>query len=152
MQIKLFTIPIAFVNEQNDELNKFLKSHKILEIDKQLVQIPTGAFWCFYIQYVEEGNKEFYIKENKVDYRETLTEEEFKAFSKLREIRKKISVEDAVSAFVVFTDAELAEIAKLKDATANNIRSIKGIGDKKAEKYGERILSQLKSEWNEPEI
>ncbi len=146
MQIKLFTIPITFVNEQNDELNKFLKSHKILEIDKQLVQIPTGAYWCIYIQYVEEGNKEFYTKESKVDYRETLTEEEFKAFSKLREIRKKISVEDAVSAFVVFTDAELAEIAKLKDATANNIRSIKGIGDKKAEKYGERILRQMKSE------
>lgn len=79
----------------------------------------------------------------KVDYKKVLKEEEFKIFSKLRELRKAISIEEAISAYIIFTDAELAEIAKMKDPTVNNIRKIKGIGDKKAEKYGERFLSKL---------
>lgn len=145
MQIKFFTIPITFVAEHNEEVNKFLKTHKILEIDKQLVQMPTGAYWCLYIQYVDETNHEFYQKD-KIDYREVLPEAEFKIFSHLREIRKKMSVEDGIAAYHIFTDYELSEIAKLKEPTTNIIRTIKGIGDKKAEKYGERLLSQLTSE------
>ena len=38
MQVKLFTIPINNINEYNEELNKFLRSHKIVEIEKHLVQ------------------------------------------------------------------------------------------------------------------
>lgn len=38
MQIKLFTIPIVAINDYNEELNKFLSSNKIMEIEKQLVQ------------------------------------------------------------------------------------------------------------------
>jgi len=32
MQIKLFTIPINEIENYNDELNKFLRTHKIIEV------------------------------------------------------------------------------------------------------------------------
>lgn len=73
-----------------------------------------------------------------------LDSEIFAIFSKLREARKRIAAEDGVSAYIVFTDAELAEIAKLEEITPKNLKLIKRIGDKKIEKYGTRIIELLK--------
>ena len=143
MQIKLFTIPVLNIEEHNEELNKFLRMHNIMDIEKELIQINNSAYWCFYIHYVKNSTNKITSAKEKIDYKKVLKEEEFKIFSKLRELRKAISIEEAISAYLIFTDAELAEIAKMKEPTINNIRKIKGIGDKKAEKYGERFLSKL---------
>lgn len=138
----MFTIPIIDVNNHNEEVNKFLSTNKIMEIEKQLVQTTTGTYWCIYISYVLEQNKA-YFSTRKIDYKEILSDEKFKIFSKLRELRKKIAVKDNVSAYIIFTDAELAEIVKLKEPTLNNLKTIKGIGDKKIEKYGEIFITEL---------
>ncbi len=146
MQIKLFTIPILQAEERNEELNKFLRTHKIADIEKQLVQSGSTAYWSFCIQYfteLTESRAENRADNVKIDYREKLSAEEFTIFSKLREIRKAMAIEDAVPVFRIFTDFELAEIARLEEPNANNIRSIKGIGDAKAEKFGIRLLSKL---------
>lgn len=37
MQIKLFTIPINEIESYNEELNKFLRTHKIIEVDFQCI-------------------------------------------------------------------------------------------------------------------
>ena len=42
----------------------------------------------------------------------------FEVFSKLRVFRKQIAERDAVPAYAVYTDAELAEIAKLERITS----------------------------------
>ncbi len=36
MQVKLFTIPINDIEKPNEELNKFLRTHKVIEVDKYL--------------------------------------------------------------------------------------------------------------------
>jgi len=38
--------------------------------------------------------------------------------------------------YAVFTDEELSELAKLNPLTAVGMKQIKGIGEKKVEKYG----------------
>lgn len=145
MQVKLFTIPINNIDNYNEELNKFLRTHKVIEVDKHLVQNGVSYNWCFYISYIGEIQDK-YSSKKKIDYMNVLDKETFAVFSKLRQIRKQIAVKHAISAFIVFTDAELAEIAKLKELTVNNLRTIKGIGDKKAEKYGSELLEQFKKE------
>ncbi len=141
MQIKMFTIPITGVDDQNEELNKFLRSHKIMEIEKQMVQTATSAYWCLYITYTTETARNYVVRgENGIDYKELLKPEQFEIFSKFREVRKRMSVEDSIKAYIIFTDAELAEMSRMADLTVNNMRLIKGIGDKKAEKYGQRLL------------
>jgi superfamily II DNA helicase RecQ len=148
MQIKLFTIPIISVNDYNEELNLFLRTNKIIEIEKHLVQTSDSAYWCIYISYILSGSYENTIKE-KIDYMKILEPGIFARFSKLREIRKKIASDDGVSAFVVFTDAELAEISKLQELSLGKLKTIKGIGDKKAEKYGEILIKMFNTENNE---
>ena len=145
MQIKLFTIPITSVSDYNEEMNTFLRSNKIVEIEKQLVQTSNGVYWCIYISYISANVTENLSKE-RIDYIKILEPEVFAKFSKLREERKKIAADEGVSAYVVFTDAELAEIAKLPELSISKLKSIKGIGDKKAGKYGETNINMFKAE------
>ena len=81
-----------------------------------------------------------------MDYRKVLDEEAFKRFSALRQIRKQVAEEDAVPAYAVLTDYELAELAKLETITPEALKGVKGIGEKKLEKYGNRFLTDLPDE------
>lgn len=75
-------------------------------------------------------------KKARVDYREVLDESTFKRFSQLRQIRKKVAQEDGVPAYAVFTDEELAALARVPKLTAEAMQSVKGIGEKKLARYG----------------
>ena len=98
MQVKLFTIPINDIEKHNDELNKFLRTHKVIEVDKHLVQNGVSYNWCFYVSYVGEI-QEKYSNKKKIDYMNVLDKETFAVFSKLRQIRKSIAAKHAFSCF-----------------------------------------------------
>ena len=146
MQIKLFTIPINLVEDYDVELNSFLSNNKIIEIEKELIQNGTKIYWCIYITYIPKKinvySKSGFSNKKKIDYRTLLNASEFKKFEELRVIRKQLSTEDAVSAFVVATDAELSEIVKLPEITFPNLQKVKGFGEKKCKKYGDRIIKE----------
>ena len=142
MLIKLFTIPVGDIGAGTIEMNNFLKNHKVLEIESHFTSKMQGDAWHFCVRYLEINANQGTETKNKIDYREVLDEETFKRFSKLREIRKEVSAKASVSAFVVFTDAELAELAKLDDITLAKMRGIKGVGEGKIEKYGTHFLTK----------
>lgn len=62
-------------------------------------------------------------------------------FERLREWRKERAGEEAVPAFVVFTDATLQLIAEHKPRTSDALLKISGIGKSKVERYGDDVLS-----------
>jgi superfamily II DNA helicase RecQ len=78
----------------------------------------------------------------KIDYREVLDVVTFKRFSDMREIRKRVGLDEGVPPYAVFTDAELAELAKMEVVTSEVIKNIKGIGEKKLEKYGHHFITK----------
>ena len=140
MQIKLFTIPIGDSGAALAEMNSFLRSNKILEVQNQLVSNDNGAYWCFCVQYIEKTYNQTSYKKTKVDYKHVLDEATFAKFSKLREIRKKVAADEGIPAYVVFTDEELAGLAKLDTITVRTMLSIKGIGDKKVERFSKYFI------------
>ncbi len=145
MQIKLFTIPISDSGELEEEMNRFLRGNKILEIENRLVNNERGASWCFCVKYVKKNQAFSKSKKGKVDYRQELDDETFKVFSKLRSIRKQIASEEGLPAYVIFTDEELANIAKLDEITPSKMLKVKGVGEKKVENYAQNIIDGLKS-------
>lgn len=145
MQIKIFTVPIIGGESLNEELNVFLRSKKILNTESQIVQQDGNSFWTFSLKYIEDitiGERE----KMKIDYRQVLDEATFQRFSRLREVRKQLAQDDGVPAYAVFTDEELAGIAKLEELILPKMKSIKGIGDKKVEKYGQKIIKAMTDE------
>ncbi|ABL64949.1 HRDC protein [Chlorobium phaeobacteroides DSM 266] len=57
MQIKLFAIPVADSGIAQQEMNDFLKAHKILEIEQQLTSNDNGSCWCFCVRYLDQAVK-----------------------------------------------------------------------------------------------
>ncbi len=141
MQIKIFTIPIMGGERLLEDLNVFLRSKKVLQVEQHLVQEKAGSFWCFSVRYAEDRGKTKFRQKSKIDYREVLDEAAFARYAKLKEIRKAIAEEEAIPAYAVFTNEELAELAKEEELTLKKMRAIKGIGEKRIEKYGSRFVT-----------
>lgn len=92
MQIKIFTIPVSDNSTFIEDLNRFLRSHKVLEVENQLVSNENGASWCFCVKYVDVAFVPTKNEKVKKDYRHELDVATFKVFSKLREIRKNLQM------------------------------------------------------------
>lgn len=141
MQIKIISVPVIGGEAINDDLNAFLRSKKVIQVEQQLVLEPGGAVWSFSIRYTEDHSP---INKNKerVDYKEVLGDAEFKRFTSMREIRKRLANDEGLPAYAIFTDEELAGMAKPKLLTIAEMGKIKGIGHKKIEKYGSHFANK----------
>ena len=145
MQVKIINVPLTDDGSMQAELNRVLASHRILEVEQRFFQNEKGGCWSFCVRYIQSMMpSEFTSSKEKVDYKKVLSEQEFTVFSALREIRKQLAAQDAVPAYAVFTDEELASIARLPVLEAGKLTSIKGIGDKKAEKYGKQLVEMYR--------
>lgn len=144
MQYKIFTIPIHDGQDQLVELNRFLRSEKIVTVDKSLVVVEGSAFWSFCVQFLPGAavSGPSSLPKTKTDYKTVLSQEHFEIFSVLRSIRKQIASEDAVPAYSVFTDAELAAISSLPTIDEDSLKSVDGIGEKRVEKYGSLLVKR----------
>ncbi|HEY6830322.1 MAG TPA: ATP-dependent DNA helicase RecQ [Gemmatimonadaceae bacterium] len=65
--------------------------------------------------------------------------------ARLRDLRRNISRDEQVPAYVVFPDRTLAEMAARKPTNAAALGKIRGVGPIKLERYGERFLEVLRS-------
>lgn len=146
MQMKFFDVSMFQINDVESQLNLFLRSHKIISVEKHFYIQDGIGHWAILVEYlnaIQTSNATTQEKKPKVDYKQVLDEVTFEKFSKLREARKKLSTEDAVPAYMVFTDAELASISKLEDITPSELLKLDGIGVPRVEKYGVRICEMI---------
>ncbi|WP_288377861.1 DNA helicase RecQ [uncultured Massilia sp.] len=75
-------------------------------------------------------------------YEETeLSRDEQQIFERLRSWRMGTAREHGVPAYVVFQDATLREIAKVKPSSIDALRGVSGVGEKKLVSYGDEIVA-----------
>jgi ATP-dependent DNA helicase RecQ len=65
-------------------------------------------------------------------------------FASLKTLRSSIAREEKVPPYVVFTDRTLAELAARKPRTPASLLEVRGVGQAKLDKYGERFLAAIK--------
>lgn len=143
MQIKIFRIPSVGNAMLEEEMNTFLRSKKVVKLDCYLSQEPSGAAWCYSIQYIEDvkaGSK----GRAEIDWREKLSPEIFARFGRLRELRKTLAEQEGVPPYAIFNNEELAGIAQMSKPSRNEMEKVKGIGPQKMEKYGTVFLEEMK--------
>lgn len=138
-QYNIFFVPHDDDGQAQDSLNSFIRAHRVIKTDR--AAFPDG--WAFCVEWLEGKNNAatgFARNTGKVDYRDVLDSEAFSRFVKLREQRKEIADADGVKAYVVLTDAQLAEIAKLETPTVADMKKIEGVGESRIKLYAERLL------------
>jgi len=141
MQIRIFTIPLYGGEKQNEEMNVFLRTHKVVDV---IHSFAHEQGWSFCVKYVDSSSPgvadNVHGRKNKPDYKELLSEEQFAVFSGLRKARKEIAAADAIPAYAVFTDAELAEFCKMPSLDESSMKKVSGVGAQKVTNYGRRLL------------
>ena len=140
IQLKHFTIPITAAGTEDDEINKFLRGHQVLNAQEKLVCHQSEQYWCITVRYAAAGSSGKTPRRQSVDYREVLAPEVFARFVDLRKRRKEIAATEEIPAFAVFTDKELAAIAELESPLASDLEQVEGIADKRVKRFGQRIL------------
>ena len=140
VQYNTFYIPLTDTGEIQSQLNAFLRSHRVLQVERHAFE----GGWGFCVEWMDgtssSSGSENWRKTPRIDYKEILSVDEFERFSRLRERRKKISQEDGVPPYMVMTDAQLAEIAKMENPQISALERIEGVGMARVEKFGERLL------------
>ena len=64
-------------------------------------------------------------------------------FEVLRKLRRTQAEERGISTYIVFSDAALREMARRRPSTLEAFRTIRGVGEKKLQDYGEIFLECL---------
>ena len=152
LQYASFLLPLHAGSGEQDELNRFLRGHRIIQTRKELVATDGASHWAILVEYLDSPEKsagEQQIK-GKVDYKEILNAADFSLFSKLREVRKKLAEENGLPVYAVCTNEQLAEIAKRKPKNLTECMQIEGIGQGKADKFVPALLECIKNNENEP--
>jgi ATP-dependent DNA helicase RecQ len=85
----------------------------------------------------EQRPIELQLPEKKAEIRETGN---LSVLEALKEWRKRISAENSIPAYCVFHDSTLIGIANRLPKTTQELQTIKGIGERKIENYGDEIL------------
>ena len=136
-QINTFFVPIVDGVVPEEELNAFLRGHRVLQVEKAF----AGNGWAFCVEWLDgaaavAGRPPY---QKRIDYREILDETTFARFAQLRERRKAIAMEDGVPPYMVMTDAQMAEAVKDGAPTIEVLKKINGFGEARLAKYAERL-------------
>ena len=146
MQFKIVFVPATGDVDAEEELNRFLRSHRAVSVQKELVRTDSSVYWSFCIEYLHgaPGTADRNAGRRRVDYKEVLSESDFAVFAQLREVRKRLAADEAIPVYAVCTNQQLAEMAKSRPATVSDLKRIEGFGDAKTEKYGEAFLTAMR--------
>lgn len=154
MPYQFFSIVLPDVGNMAEELNSFLSTHRIIDKHWETVLRDGVPYQVCRVEYVKDGRfppdnsssgSSFSRKPAQVDYREVLSEDDFRVFDELRKARKKLAESEKVDAFMVFTNAQLAEMVTNHADSMEALKKIKGVGDAHLTKYGNLILEALRT-------
>lgn len=147
MPFEFIQIPANGQGSAKEELNKLLRGGRIASVRKEFVPNGEDSFWAFCIEFLDGvlGADKGRSAGPRVDYKEVLSAEDFEAFSKLRDLRKALSEKEAVPAYSIFTNEQLAAMVTGKVDTQAALAKIDGIGAARIEKYGAAFLTALKN-------
>ena len=65
-------------------------------------------------------------------------------FEILRALRRRVAEERGVPPYLIFSDASLRDMARLRPSTLDEFREVKGVGDWKLETFGDRFVMAVR--------
>ncbi|MBL8329845.1 MAG: HRDC domain-containing protein [Rubrivivax sp.] len=118
MHIKTFFIPVPHPGAAEDELNAYLSSNRISQVEKVFVQQNGALGWSIVCTGVPlspataAAQSGAAVRKNAVDYKDLLQPAEFSVFDRLRRLRKELSQAEGLPPYAVFSNEQLAAIVR----------------------------------------
>jgi len=145
LQYKFFIIPAATAEESESELNRFLRSVRVITIHREFISNGQNSSWAMAVEYLKDSSKESGAEtaasgKKKVDYKEILSPEDFAVYSKLREWRKLSATQENITMYVILTNEQMAKISEKRITAKAALSEIEGLGDARVKKYGDAVI------------
>lgn len=129
---------------RDDELREFLKDKELISMQEHFFvrnDIPYITFVLKYFPNRVEVDQKLAPKGDRDEaWRKLLTEKDMGLFNLLRDWRSQLSKKDGMPPYILFTNQQLALIVKKRPQSLAELTQIDGIGNGKAQKYGQEIL------------
>ena len=122
-----------------DELNRFLISHRIINVEKRPIDGERSTGWMFLVEYGAETKPQT-TGTQRVDYREVLSEQEYAFFDRLRQVRKTVAEQQGVPVYAVFTNEHLASMVKKPPKTVKDLTALPRVGEARVKQFGEAFV------------
>ncbi len=150
LQYKFFMINAIEPQESEDELNRFLRSVRVVNVQREFVAHGDSPFWFLSVEYLfnQSGNVRDDVRsdrKSKIDYKEILSDDDFAVFVKLRDWRKKVAEEYAIPVYTIFTNDQLAQISQKRVMEKVSLQQIPGVGDARVKKYGDDVINIVRN-------
>jgi superfamily II DNA helicase RecQ len=144
VKYKFFYISASDPAQGEVALNHFCSTHQVVVVDRQFVAAERNSAWAICVQHVEPGaGPKPPPPKNKIDYKEILSESDFKKYARLRTLRKQVSEADGVPLYAVFSNEQIAAMVTGKVTLPSEMTAIEGVGKARMERYGPRFLDLL---------
>ena len=151
MAIQIIRIPVSAPKGATDELNRLLATSRVVSLEKHWVEQGDNSYWAVWVEYIEKERKPGGAEESKelggkavpIDYGAALGPEELAAYAKLRAWRNQTAKAAELPAYSIFSNEQLAEMARLRITNKGGLKQIKGIGEARLEKYGDPVAAIL---------
>jgi superfamily II DNA helicase RecQ len=149
MKLQFFAIPAVASEKTQEEFNRFVASHRVARVEKELIPDGAASFWSVCVTWIDSeggtGPVSPPLRRGKeIDYRETLPPAEFVVFDRLRQLRKQIAEVEGIKVYTIFTNEQLAAIVQQRVTTAAALGRIDGVGEGRVTRYGESVLAVMR--------
>jgi len=141
-----FWIPANHPWEAQAELNKFLASHRVLAVDRNFVANANDSAWSVAVDYAAgsaPSQTSVAPEKSRIDYREVLDPATFAVFAALRTKRKELAEQEGVPAYVIVTNEQIAQIARMRASTLDDLKEVPGLGENRVRRYGRALLDAV---------
>lgn len=149
MKIKHFKIRLNEESVKHDEnkLNNFLTTVNVIKIANHVLTSEQGNYWSIIVFYDDvlpiEPDDISRSEKHPAFNPSTLNPEELNRYEALRIWRADTAAKNNFPNYIVASNAQLGEIAKLNPSEKEALNKIKGLGERKVNKYGDEIIAVL---------
>lgn len=151
-----FAIPALHPEDAENELNAFCAAQRVVAIERQFVAAGTQSYWALCVVVATGPSPLPSVLKSpdrrsaartaaRIDYKDVLGEAEFARFAALRAWRKTAAEAEGIPIYAVFTNEQLAEIARRNVDTLTALGEIDGIGPARLERYAAAVITVVQT-------
>ena len=150
LQQVFFYIPAKEPEEAQEKMNNFLKTVVVDNIQREFVFDGNSSYWCVAVEYMTESKRKSSKKSDSdkewIDYKDVLPPDAFSLYLKLKKWRNDEADRKGCAAYHIFKNEHLAAIAKDKIVSKSKMSEIKGVSEKRLEKYANAAIDIVKED------
>lgn len=157
MSLHFFQIPSADPEAAQERLDAFCHAHRVIQIERHFVANGSASHWSLCVTVADgpgplppglkrgAGRERGAAGDTRVDYRELLDPPDFEVYSALRVWRKAVAEDQNLPLYAVFSNDQLADMARRRCSTLDELATIDGVGRSRIDRFGRSVLECLKA-------